>query len=154
MGRELSYRDRQIFTARDVLLAAEEDVVGTVPVSLYFQNSTGRLTKEDRVLDLYAGDTQVSALVRALENGPEAKDLRPVLPEGFQVRSVRMDEEICYVSLTSAQVESLPPGMGDRLMILRALRYSLLSLDSVEEVRFLVDGERRAESDLTKLDIS
>ena len=36
LGEELAYRDRQIFTGRDVLLAPEGDVVGTVDATLYF----------------------------------------------------------------------------------------------------------------------
>ena len=69
-GRELDYRSRQVFWARDILTVPKEDVVGTVDASLYFVNGDGALTAEARTLNLYEGDTQVSAVVRALENGP------------------------------------------------------------------------------------
>ena len=39
---------------------------------LYFLNEAGELVPEERTLSLYEGDTQVSAVIRALENGPEA----------------------------------------------------------------------------------
>ena len=46
----------------------------------------------------------------------------------------------CYVSLSSALLEGQPePETLSRAVL--ALEQSLLSLDSVEEVRFLVDGE-------------
>ena len=131
---------RQVFLARDILTVPKEDVVGTVDASLYFVNGDGALTAEARTLNLYEGDTQVSAVVRALENGPETKGLSAVLPEGFKVRKVWLEEEICYVSLSSALLEGQPEPETLSQAVL-ALEQSLLSLDSVEEVRFLVDGE-------------
>lgn len=136
-GRELAYRDKQVFTARDILLTPEEDIISTVPAMLYFLNAEGSLTAEERTLDIYEGDTQVSAVARALERGPESRELLPVLP--FQVRSLWQEEEICYVNLSSAQLE----GMEDAALntSLEALRESLCSLETVSETRFLVDGE-------------
>ena len=74
-GQELAYRDKQVFTARDVLLSSEEDVVSTVEAVLYFLNEEGRLTEERRTLDLYEGDTQAAAVIRALESAPETKEI-------------------------------------------------------------------------------
>lgn len=139
-GQELAYRDKQVFTARDVLLSSEEDVVGTVEASLYFLNEEGGLTEERRMLDLYEGDTQAAAVIRALEGTPETKGLATALPEGFRVRSVWQEADTCYVNLSSVLLdglaEDLPLGTA-----LRSLSQSLCSLDAVSEVRFLVDGE-------------
>ena len=71
---------------------------------------------------------------------PETKGLSAVLPEGFKVRKVWLEEEICYVSLSSALLEGQPEPETLSQAVL-ALEQSLLSLESVEEVRFLVDGE-------------
>ena len=139
-GRELDYRSRQVFLARDILTVPKEDVVGTVDASLYFVNGDGALTAEARTLNLYEGDTQVSAVVRALENGPETKGLSAVLPEGFKVRKVWLEEEICYVSLSSALLEGQPEPAALETAV-ASLRRSLLSLEAVDSVRFLVDGE-------------
>ena len=130
LGEELDYRSRQVFLSRDVLLAPKEDVVSTVAV----------LTEEKRTLNLYEGDTQGGAVIRALENGPETKGLQSALPEGFKVRKVWAEEGVCYVSLSSALLEGRPDPAALTLAI-DALERSLLSLESVEEVRFLVDGE-------------
>ena len=143
-GQDLAYRDTQTFTARDVLLSSNEDVIGTVPATLYFLDEEGRLTPEERTLDLYEGDTQVSAVARALELGPENRSLRLVQPEEFQVKSVWLEEDVCYVNLSSSQLETLPEER-DMPMILQALALSLCSLDTVSEVRFLVDGDFAAE---------
>ena len=95
-GQELAYRDKQIFAARDVLLSPRGDVVSTVTVQLYFRSEAGELVPEERVLELYEGDTQVGAVVRALENGPEEDSLSAVMPENFRVRSVWQEEDVCY----------------------------------------------------------
>ena len=140
LGEELDYRSRQVFLSRDVLLAPKEDVVSTVAVSLYFPDGDGVLTEEKRALHLYEGATQGGAVIRALENGPETKGLQSALPEGFKVRKVWAEEGVCYVSLSSALLEGRPDPAALMLAI-DALERSLLSLESVEEVRFLVDGE-------------
>ena len=140
-GQELAYRDVQSFSARDLLLSTNEDVVGTVTVFLYFLNEAGNLSAEERILDLYEGDTQVAAVVEALESGPEQrKSLSNSLPEGFQVQSVWQEEETCYVNLPSSSLEVLTEE-GTLRTAMRALTRSLCSLETVEEVRYLVDGE-------------
>ena len=139
-GQELAYRDRQTFTARDVLLAPEGDVVNVVPATLFFLDGDGALVGEERMLSLYEGDTQVGAAAQALENGPESKDLSSALPEGFRVRSVWLEENVCYVNLSTAVLEELP-AEADLAAAIQALGRSLCSLEAVGETRFLVDGE-------------
>lgn len=139
-GNNLDYRSRQVFLIRDILFAPKEDVVGTVAVQLYFPNEDGALTPEDQTLSLYEGDTQVSAVVRALENGPETKELLPVLPDGFKVRKTWLEEGTCYVSLSSALLDG-QPDPASLTQAVASLEQSLLSLETVEDVCFLVDGE-------------
>lgn len=140
MGEHLAYRDQQIFTGRDVLLAPAGDVVSTVAAELYFLTENGDLQAVKRNLDLYEGDTQVSAVVKALESGPVEKGFVTVMPEGFRIRSVWLEDQVCYVNLSSHLAELLPEDVRIDVT-LQALAGSLCSLDSVTEVWFLVDGE-------------
>jgi germination protein M len=140
MGENLAYRDRQIFTGRDVLLAPAGDVVSTVTAELYFLTEDGNLQAVKQDLDLYEGDTQVSAVVKALESGPVEKGLVTAMPEGFRTRAVWLEDRVCYVNLSSHLAELLPEDVQIDVT-LQALAGSLCSLDSVVEVRFLVDGE-------------
>lgn len=150
-GRELAYRSKQILTAREVLVAPEGDVVGTLEARLWFPDEDGTLTEEDRTLVLYEGDTQVGALARALEEGPLEDGLSPVFPEGFRPRAVWQEVGICYVNLSSALLAELPePEALPRA--LEALRRSLESLETVEETRFLVDGVYAADYGPVQLD--
>lgn len=139
-GRELAYRDRQTFTAQDAQLAPEGDVVSTVPATLYFLDADGQLTGEERTLSLFEGDTQVSAVARALERGPESKELVSALPEDFRVKSVWLEEDVCYVNLSSALLED-PLPEEQLAAALQALERSFCSLETVSETQFLVDGE-------------
>lgn len=139
-GQELAYRDHQIFTTSDALLSSTEDVVGTVEVTLYFVDEDGILLPEKRTLELYEGDTQVRAVLKGLQAGPGDKSLLPVLPEGFQIKSVWQEGEICYVNLPSAALENLTDSAALTVGI-QALAQSLYSLPSVKEVQYLVDGE-------------
>lgn len=126
-GQPLAYRDRQIFTARDVLFSSNEDVIDTLNATLYFLDETGGLTPVEMTLDLYEGDTQAGAVVKALLEGTEEKDWLSAIPEGFQVTSVRLEESTCYVDLPTAALPGLPEE-ADLSLALRALRDSLLSL--------------------------
>lgn len=151
-GQELDYRDKQILTARDVLLAPEGDVVGTVEAVLCFPDESGVLTEEFRTLELYEGDTQAGAVARALENGPAGNGLSSAFPEGFRPRSVWMETDVCYVNLSSALLELLPED-ADLKTALESLRLSLGSLENVSQVWFLVDGEFAGRYGSVSLDI-
>lgn len=139
-GQELAYRNTQSFTARDVLFSTTEDVVGTVTATLYFLDEAGALLPEEVTLDLYEGDTQVGAVVAALEIGSTNKELLPVFPDAFQVKSAWLEENTCYVNLSSAELLEVTE-QKPLTKAIRALVQSLLSLESVSEVRFMVDGE-------------
>lgn len=141
-GGLLAYRSSQNFTARDVLISSAEDVVATVEVTLYFCDINSFLVGEQRMLELYEGDTRAEALVEALSKGPEGgrTDLFSSFPDGFAVQSVWVKDGVCYVNFSSAMLKDLPQELNTVLPT-QALRDSLRSLENVREVRFLVDGE-------------
>ena len=139
-GQELAYRSSQRFRPRDVLFTTTEDVVSTVTAVLYFLDENGGLAPVETDVELYEGDTQVGGVIKALEEGPEEKSLRPVLPDAFRVKSAWLEENVCYVNLSSAALPELTDEQA-LLPAVEALVRSLCSLESVEEVQFLVDGE-------------
>lgn len=112
-----------------------------VDVTLYFLNGDGALTGESRTLSLYEGQTVAESLVAALLEGPENRELTKVIPEGFTVNYVRVDSGICYVSLPAASLELLPEDRASQQTILWSLAESLYSVEAVEELRLLADGE-------------
>ena len=142
-GEPLAYRDRQVFTERDVLFSSNEDVINDLTATLYLLDEDGELVPQEMTLDLYEGDTQVGAVVKALLKDFEGERFRSPLPEGVRVTSVRLEEDTCYVDLPTSALPELGEE-ADLALALRALADSLLSLRAVEEVRYLVDGEYAA----------
>ncbi len=139
-GRELPYQETQLLTAADTLLSGGGDAIRPINVSLYFLDvQTGELRAQAQTLALYEGQTRASAVLDALKRGPEGDDsLRGLLPEGFAVLSSRTENGICYVNLDGRA--SLPEEEALRVLAVESLERSLLSLDGVDEVQFLVDG--------------
>ena len=140
-GRQMGQQPKRVFYERDVLLSSMDDVLQTVEVSLYFLNADGALAEEKRTLSLYEGQTLAETLVASLLEGPENRDLLRTIPEGFVVNYIRVDNGVCYVSLPAASLELLPEEAQVQRMILWSLAESLYSVDSIEEIRLLMDGE-------------
>lgn len=141
-GRNLGQQPKQMFYEWDVLLSSMDDVLQTVEVQLYFPNSDGVLVGEQRTLTLYEGQTLAESLVGALLEGPQKRELIRVIPEGFTVNYVRVDSGVCYVSLSAASLALLPEDVQTQQAILLTLAESLYaSIESIEELRFLTDGE-------------
>lgn len=141
-GRDLGQQPKQIFYERDVLLSSMDDVVQTVEVRLYFPDANGALMAERRTLILYEGQTLAETLVSALLEGPQDRELVRVIPEGFTVNYVRVDSGVCYISLSDASLAALPEDTETQRAILLTLSESLYaSIDAIEELRLLVDGE-------------
>lgn len=141
-GRSLGQQPKQMFYEWDVLLSSMDDVLQTVEVQLYFPNAEGMLTREQRTLTLYEGQTLAETLVASLLEGPQERDLVRVIPEDFTVNYVRVDNGVCYVSLSAASLASLPEDVQVQQAILLTLSESLYaSIESIEELRFLADGE-------------
>lgn len=140
-GRELPYRETQLLTAADALLSSGEDVTRPLTVSLYFLDSgTQTLRAQTQTLALYEGQSRVSAVLDALERGPSGdKTLRVLIGEEVTLNSSHTEDNVCYVNLDGTQ--TLPEDAAQRALAIRSLALSLLSLDGVDEVQFLVDGE-------------
>lgn len=123
-GRELPYRETQTLTAADPLLSMREDALRPITVSLYFLDPTsGALRAEKRALALYEGQTRVNALLEALAQGPESDALAA-----------------CYLNLPSDADLGISPRQTVESLVL-----SLCSLDTVERVQIVVDGEIAAQ---------
>ncbi len=140
-GRPLGQQPKAVFYERDVLLSTMDDVLRTVEVTLYFLNSDGVLSGEKRQLEIYEGQTLAENLVAALLAGPEDRTLTAAIPQGFAIHSVRVENGICYVNLPSDALDLLPEDEDQQRMILWSLSDSLYSMEKVEGLRFLVDGQ-------------
>lgn len=139
-GMELAYRDNQNFEESDLLLSSTEDMVGTVRATLYFLNSRGRLTPEARTLTIYEGDTQAEALLKELEDGPRNQNLTSALPKNLLIQGAWVEDKICYINVTMLDSSDLQEKASLQVAA-DALTWSLRSLDTVNDVQILLNGE-------------
>ena len=134
-------------------MTSEDDVSRTLAIRLYFPaQSTGQLTPESRTLTLHEGDSSAEAIVSALLAGPQADGLSPLLPDGFQVLTVRVESGTCYLNLPRSDVSLLPEGQDAQELLVRGMVNTLGSIASVDRVQLLLDGEVAAS--LGQIDIS
>lgn len=151
-GREVGQQPKQIFYERDVLLSDMGDVLQTVEVTLYFLNSDGALEGEKRTLEIYEGQTLAENLIAALLAGPENRELTKVIPDDFIINSIRVDEGICYVNISAESLAALPEDEATQRLILWSLSDSLYSIETVQGLRFLSNGEELTSFGLIPVD--
>lgn len=136
-GRLLEYRGEQELRERDMLLSSQEELVGTVEALLWFADANGELVSVLHQIPVYEGKTRAESIVDAIAGEPEG-ELRTLIPPEYEYNSLRVEDGVCYVNLSG---EQLPLLKGEEELALQALARSLCSLDTIDAVRYLVDGE-------------
>lgn len=138
-GAGQSYRERHVLYPGDVLFSGAEETPVEVTAALYFRREGGdSLGFELRVFRLTQDKVPAKAVLEALLAGPKEEGLAPLLPAGLSVRSVWVDSGVCCADL-SAQLLELPE--EERGQAVDAIVATLCSLDTVEQVQLLVEGE-------------
>ena len=142
-GRLPEDRTNEVYTSGEVLLTSPEDIVRTVKVMLYYPNSGGTLTGEERRLTVYEGETVAQAVVKALAERPMDSygGLRQLLPEGFTALDARVEDGTCYLNLAGSVTALLPEDNTEQEQMIQGLVDSLCSMEDVNQVQLMVDGE-------------
>ena len=130
----------QVLMEQDAALSGMEDMARTAAVRLWFPDGQGALVQENREVELYEGQTLVEAVAEALAEGPRDRDRDAIFPQGFAIRSAWQEEGICWLSIPAESIALLPESVQAQETILQAISWSYFSLDSVRELRILVDG--------------
>ena len=136
--QELAYRDNDLFLAGDVLLTSMDAVVRTLTARLYFPNSDGVLTAEERLLTQYEGQSAADVVLSALGDGPSDDDLQPLAEKGLSGMTVRMDNGVCQLNVASASMEELEDDTARQLLL--CVTQSLQSLEGISSVQLYIDG--------------
>lgn len=137
-------RTNEVYTSEEVLLTSPEDIVRTVKVVLYFPDQTGQLVGEERRLTVYEGETIAQAVVKALTERPMDSygglD-EPLLPAEFTALGANTEGGTCYLNLPSSVTVLLPEDADAQNRMIQGLVDSLCSLEGVEQVQLMLDGE-------------
>lgn len=142
-GEEISEHRSSTLLAGDALLTSTEDVVRTFAATLYFRSGDDTLVGEERLLTLYEGESRGMVIWNALLAKPENKDAETLLPQGFSALSFRTESGVCVMNLPSSDEALLPEDVESQALWIQSVVKSLCSLDDVDAVQILVDGEMR-----------
>ena len=138
-GGGQSYRERQVLYPEDVLFTGAEEVPVEVTAALYFRREGGdSLGYELRKFRLTEDKLPVKAVLAALIAGPEDKGLSPLIPQEVTVRAAWVDEGVCCADF-SAQLLEVPE--QERALAAQSIVGTLCSMDTVNQVQILVEGE-------------
>lgn len=141
-GGELPYRSRQLFRREDVVFSGAEEEPVELSAALCFRRAgTGELAVELRVFRLTESESPTLAVLEGLLAGPEDEELEPILPEGVEVYSARVDDGVCYADFSAALLAGMPEDQEERELVLRSITETLCSLSNVQSVEVLVEGE-------------
>ncbi len=143
----------RVLRAGDVVFSGAEEEPVEVPATLYFPMASGGLGYEVRTFRLTEDEAPAKAVLEALVAGPEnGEALTPILPPDLTVHAAWMDSGVCSVNVSSALLDEMPETAEERELVIESLVDTLCSLDAVEQVQILVEGEnvsRYGEIDLS-----
>lgn len=134
--------DWRVLRAEDVLFSGAEEEPVDVPATLYFRRVGGdTLGSELRVFRLTEDETPAKAVLEALAAGPEDSGLEALLPPDLAVLSAGLDDGVCYANLSADLLENMSGDRAGQELVVWSIVETLCSLDKVEQVQILVEGQ-------------
>ena len=141
-GEEIPFRHTQQLCAADVILSGAEEAAVHVGVNLWFPRAQGDgLGVEYRQVLKTEDDTLRGAVLAAWLAGPEFQSLASWAPEGTEIRSVSVENAVCYVNLSAAFLDGAPADPTQARLLLYSLVNTMGALEQVEAVQLLIEGE-------------
>ena len=132
----------RVLRTGDVIFSGAEEEPVDVPASLYFRRAGGTaLVFELRVFRLTEDETPARAVLEALIAGPRDAGLVGLLPQELTVRAVWVDDGVCYADLSDALLAAMPDSPREQELMITSIVDTLCSLDTVDQVQLLVEGE-------------
>ncbi len=116
----------------------------TTSITMYFATSDAMYLKaESRNVKTQNTISIEKTIMNELLKGPSSHELTSVMPSGTKVLNVETKDSVCYVNLSGEFVTKFSGGSG--LLTVYSVVNSLCSLESVQSVQFLIEGEKGAE---------
>lgn len=141
-GRDIPLRNKQIFSASDVVLSGAEEEPVELTAALCFRRIGGNeLDEELRVFRLTESQSATLAVLQALLSGPTEPGLQALLPQGVEVYSARVEAGVCYADFSATLLTGIPESLEQQRLVINSIVKSLQSLGHVQAVQILVEGE-------------
>ncbi|MBQ8298532.1 MAG: GerMN domain-containing protein [Clostridia bacterium] len=132
--------EQQEVAAND-LEVAKESGENLSKVLLYFLNSENELVNEYRFVSLDDLKTDMPKLIMTeLLNGPSIEENKSALPDGVQLISIEIRDNVASVNF-SKEFVSQSEGEDARLAKISAVVNTLTEIKEIDTVEILVEGE-------------
>lgn len=116
----------------------------TTTIRMFFATSDGmNLKSENRNVKTQNTISIEKTIMNELLKGPSSHELTSVIPSGTKVLNVETKDGVCYVNLSEEFVAKFSGGSG--ILTVYSIVNSLCSLESVQSVQILIEGEKGAE---------
>ena len=112
-----------------------------IETTLYFSDEQAiSLVGETREFDAKT-DNLAKLVMHEIIKGPESENLINLIPEGTTLNAVSVDDGLCTVDLSMDFIEKAYGTLTDTLCVYSIVN-SLSELEGVDEVQFLIDGNK------------
>ena len=150
--------DIGILSREDLVIDASEittEPLDEVMVTLYFSNedSTG-LEAERRRIAVNPNQELGGYVLSELIKGPVRETLKATIPPETKVLDLKIVDRVCYVDLNSDFVLRHSGGTSEELLTIYSIVNSLTSLDGIDKVQFLIEGEKQTSFKDASIDFS
>jgi spore germination protein GerM len=132
-------RDDRAISREDILLGAPPALRSLERViTVYAVDETGHLVREERVVFIRENEPLERYVVRELLRPNDGLGLSSPFPPETVLIGAATEHGICFVNFTSASIGNLPDREAG--IALEALRRSLIAIEGISAVQFLLDG--------------
>lgn len=136
------------FYPEDIVTAGSDamDALQTAVAFLYFPNESGEgLVKVSRTIGFNADEGLETKLIEELKHIPQGMALVSPIPEGAVVKSISVNDGICYIDFNEAFRSNHYGGSTGELMTAYSIVNTLTELPNISRVQFLIEGEKSAD---------
>lgn len=141
-------------TGNEVGILSKKDIVTdvnivdvnpqTTTITLFFATSDAlSLKAEARKIETQNTISIEKTIINELLKGPSSPELSSVIPSGTKVLNIETKEGICYVNFSQEFVSKFAGGTG--MLTVYSIVNSLCSIESLQGVQILIEGEKGAE---------
>ena len=152
-GAEIPYRRLQEITPEDVLLSGAEEEPVYIQAELWYPRAVwDTLGVECRQVLKTEEITTPHAVLAAWLEGPRQEDLVSCMPDGAEIYTAQVEDDVCYVDLSASFWDNRPADDRQAKLVLYALVNTLCALEGVDGVQLQREGERA--EDYAGVDVS
>ncbi len=113
-------------------------------VTLYFSDSQAMyVVGEKRDIEVPKGTPPEEQVIYELIAGPRTDDLWSAIPDGTRLISAGTKNGLCTVDFSKEFVENSPGGTASERMAIYSIVNTLTELEGIQQVQFLIEGEKR-----------